>query len=188
MIIKLHYTSTRPQWGSLHTEPHAHHLCENKKQGHNTQNPTSSAFMWASPLLTALIKEKDDECLNKIAEYFDSLANDHWAVLFPKARRLVTIHMDSFSFLLTPTPLWLISLMIMTHCSHTYSTLTHFSHDYDSLFPHLLHSDSFLSWLWLIIPTPAPLWLINPYCTFTIYMARYPLVTLAWSYSNIPEF
>ena len=36
--------------------------------------------------------------------------------------------------------------------------------------------------------TLAPLWLIDPYCTFTIYTARYPLVTSAWSYSNIPEF
>ena len=55
-------------------------------------------------------------------------------------------------------------------------------------FPHLLHSDSYLSCLWLITPTLTPPWLIYPYCTFTIYMARYPLVTLAWSYSNIPEF
>ena len=53
---------------------------------------------------------------------------------------------------------------------------------------HLLHSDSYLSRLWLIAPTLTPPWLIYPYCTFTIYMARYPLVTLAWSYSNIPEF
>ena len=30
-----------------------------------------------------------------------------------------------FSFLTTLTPLWLISLMLMTHCSHTYSTMTH---------------------------------------------------------------
>ena len=55
-------------------------------------------------------------------------------------------------------------------------------------FPHLLHSDSYLSHLWLITPTLTPLWLIYPYCTFTIYTARYPPVTLAWSYSNIPEF
>ena len=46
-------------------------------------------FMWASPLLTALVKEKDDKHLNELAKYFDSLANNHWAVLFPKARRLV---------------------------------------------------------------------------------------------------
>ena len=48
-----------------------------------------------------------------------------------------------FSFLPTPTPLWLISLMFMTHRSHTYSTLTHISHVYDSSFPHQLHYDSF---------------------------------------------
>ena len=103
------------------------------------------------------------------------------------------LHSDSFLsclWLIAPTltPLWLISLMLMTHCSHTYSTLTHFSHTYDSLLPHLLHSDSFLSCLWLIAPTLTPSWLIYPYCTFTIYTARYPLVTVAWSYSNIPEF
>ena len=55
-------------------------------------------------------------------------------------------------------------------------------------FSHLLHSDSYLSCLWLIVLTLAPPWLTPPYCTFTIYMARYPPVTLAWSYSNIPEF
>ena len=72
--------------------------------------------------------------------------------------------------------------------SYTYSTLTHISHTYDSSLPHLLHSDSYLSRLWLIAPTLTPPWLIHPYCTLTIYTARYPLVTLAWSYSNIPEF
>ena len=82
----------------------------------------------------------------------------------------VTIHMDSFL------------------SSHTCSTLTHISHAYDSLLPHLLHSDSYLSCLWLIAPTLTPLWLISPYCTFTIYTARYPPVSSAWSYSNIPEF
>ena len=70
----------------------------------------------------------------------------------------------------------------------TYSTLTHFSHDYDSSFSHLLHSNSFLSWLWLIVLTPTPLWLIDPYCTLTIQMTRSLPVNLAWSYSNIPEF
>ena len=70
-------------------------------------------------------------------------------------------------------------------CSHTYSTL----------FSHLLHFDSYLSHLWLIAPTltpPLPCLLhydsFTPICTFTIYTARYPPVTLAWSYSNIPEF
>ena len=106
--------------------------------------------------------------------------------------------------------------------SHTYSTLTCASHAYDTSFSHLLHSDSCLPHLWLIILTLTPLWLvpptlmthhshtystdsylphlwlivltltppqlINPYCTFTIYTASYPPVTLAWSYSNIPEF
>ena len=116
----------------------------------------------------------------------------------------VTIHMTHglFSFFSptystapTLTPLWLISLMSMTHCSHTYSTLTHISHAHDSLLPHLLHSDSYLSRLWLITPTltpPLPRLLHHdsstPICTFTIYTARHPPVTLAWSYSNIPEF
>ena len=71
------------------------------------------------------------------------------------------------SFLLTPTPL-------LTHHSHTYSTS-------DLLFSHLFHS-------WPIVLTLTPPWLIYPCCTFTIYTARYPPVTLAWSYSNIPEF
>ena len=77
---------------------------------------------------------------------------------------------------------------LFSSLSHTYSTLTHISHAYDSSLPHLLHSDSHLSHLWLIAPTLTPLWLTYPYCTFTIYMASYPPVTLAWSYSNIPEF
>ena len=72
--------------------------------------------------------------------------------------------------------------------SHTDSTLTHISHTYDSSLPHLLHSDSYLSRSWLIAPTLTPPWFIYLYCTFTIYMARYPPVTSAWSYSNIPEF
>ena len=45
--------------------------------------------MQASPLLATLIKEKDDEQLNELAEYFDSSANAHWVVLFPKARLTV---------------------------------------------------------------------------------------------------
>ena len=47
-------------------------------------------------------------------------------------------------FLPTLAPLWLISLMLITHRSHTYSTMTHISHTYDSSFPHLLHHDSYL--------------------------------------------
>ena len=42
--------------------------------------------------------------------------------------------------------------------------------------------------LFSFLPTLTPLWLIYPYCTLTIYMARYLPVTLPWSYSNIPEF
>ena len=80
--------------------------------------------------------------------------------------------------------------------SHTYSTSDsslpcYDSHDTQTLFlsfTHLLHPDSYLCCLWLIVLTLTPLWLISPYCTFTIYTARYPPVTLAWSYSNIPEF
>ena len=56
-----------------------------------------------------------------------------------------------------------------------------------------IHTDSFLFFshllhFWLIAPMITPLWLIYPYCTVTIYTARYPPITLAWSYSNIPEF
>ena len=59
-----------------------------------------------------------------------------------------------FSFLPTLTPLWLISLTLTTHRSHTYSTVTHISHAYDSLLPHLLHCDSstpivLLLYIWL---------------------------------------
>ena len=88
----------------------------------------------------------------------------------------------------------------------THGLFSSLSHTYSTSFPHLLHSDSYLSHLWLIVPTLAPLWPISltlmthrshtystmthltPICTFTIYMARYPPVNLAWSYSNIPEF
>ena len=56
------------------------------------------------------------------------------------------------------------------------------------LFSHLLQSDSYFPHLWLIVLTLTPPWLIDLYCTFTIYTARYPLVTSAKSYSNIPEF
>ena len=64
----------------------------------------------------------------------------------------------------------------MTHglfssLSHTYSTLTHISHAYDSSFPHLLHCDSSTPIVLLLY-----IWLDTP------------LVTSAWSYSNIPEF
>ena len=97
----------------------------------------------------------------------------------------VTIHMDSFSSLPTLTPLWLISLALMTHSSHTYSTS----------FTHLLHYDSYLSRSWLIVHTLTPLRSHTcstlthfPYLYLTIYTARYPPVNLAWSYSNIPEF
>ena len=41
---------------------------------------------------------------------------------------------------------------LFSFCSHTYFTS----------FPHLLHSDSYLSRLWLIIHTLTPLWLISP--------------------------
>ena len=77
--------------------------------------------------------------------------------------RFVTILTDSFLFfphLLHPDSL----TPLLTHHSHIYST-----------------SDSSFSPF-------TPLWLIHPYCTFTIYMARHLPVTLAWSYSNIPEF
>ena len=49
--------------------------------------------------------------------------------------------------------------------SHTFSTLTHISHAYDSSFSHLLHHD------------------LLPPIVLLLYT-----VTLAWSYSNIPEF
>ena len=48
--------------------------------------------MQASPLLAVLIKEKDNEHLNELTEYFDSSANAHWAVLFPKARSISRSH------------------------------------------------------------------------------------------------
>ena len=47
-----------------------------------------------------------------------------------------------FSFLPTLTPLWLISLTLITHHYHTCSTMTHISRAYDSSLPHLLHCDS----------------------------------------------
>ena len=57
----------------------------------------------------------------------------------------------SFTHLLysvpTLAPLWLISLTLTTHSSHTYSTS----------FPHLLHYDSYLSCSWLIAHTLTPL-------------------------------
>ena len=48
---------------------------------------------------------------------------------------LMTHRSHTYSTIPTPTPLWLITLTLMTHRSHTYST----------------------------IPTPAPLWLTYPY-------------------------
>ena len=89
----------------------------------------------------------------------------------------VTIHMDSFLSSHTYSTLTHIShaydssLTHLLHCSHTYSTLTHISHAYDSSLSHLLHHDS-----------SAPIALLL-YIQLDI-----PLVTLAWSYSNIPEF
>ena len=66
----------------------------------------------------------------------------------------LTQHTDSFLsfthllyFIPTLAPLWLISLTLMTHSSHTYSTS----------FPHLLHYDSYLSRSWLIVHTLTPL-------------------------------
>ena len=50
------------------------------------QNHLQALFMQALPLLAALIKEKDDDQLNELAEHFNSSSNAHWAVLFPKAR------------------------------------------------------------------------------------------------------
>ena len=59
----------------------------------------------------------------------------------------LTQHTDPFLFFHTLAPLWLISLMLITHSSHTYSTS----------FPHLLHYDSCLSCSWLIVHTLTPL-------------------------------
>jgi hypothetical protein len=53
-------------------------------------NQLLALFMRASPILANLAKIKDSDVhTGRLAEYFDSSANAHWAVLFPKSRRLV---------------------------------------------------------------------------------------------------
>jgi hypothetical protein len=46
-------------------------------------------FMQASPLLGSLVKQEDEDYSRHLAEYFDSSANAHWAVLFPKTHKVV---------------------------------------------------------------------------------------------------
>ena len=43
----------------------------------------------------------------------------------------------------------------------THGLFSSLSHTYSTSFPHLLHPDSYLSHLWLIVHTLAPLWLIS---------------------------
>ena len=89
MLIKPHYAITRPQWGPC-MPSHMHiTFIKPTNEAKTLKNQLQALFMQTSPLLAMLIKEKDNEHLNELTEYFDSSANDHWAVLFPKARTLV---------------------------------------------------------------------------------------------------
>ena len=75
---------------------------------------------------------------------------------------LYRLHTNSSLFLPTLTPPSFIFPTLVTHRSHTYSTLSHISHTCDSSFPHLPHPVSYFPHLWLIVPTPTPLWHIHP--------------------------
>jgi hypothetical protein len=52
-------------------------------------NQLLALFMRASPILASMVKNKDEDYSRRLAEYFDSSANAHWAVLFPKSRKIV---------------------------------------------------------------------------------------------------
>jgi hypothetical protein len=62
---------------------------ETTNEVETTHNQLLALFMRASPLLHALTKQKDEDYSRRLAEYFDSSANAHWAVLFPKSRKVV---------------------------------------------------------------------------------------------------
>ena len=107
------------------------------------------------------LRSQDLYIFVRIRKKSPSLQGDFWSWVVLR----FTWHTDSFPYLLSLT----------SYLSDPLSLISHLS-DLLSLIPYPLS---------LTIPTPTPLWRVYPYCTNTIYTARYPSVTLAWSYSNM---